>query len=395
MGVLNRALFYLLFGSIFLVLKFPVFASKIDYSAKTENPLSKWERFIQSDLDSCKILLFELSKNIRNNPKELAIFHLISGSYCARIGAYEESVYFLNLSKSHFFQLQDFELLTKILNEIGIAFHLSGNRHEAKYYYERSIETGTKTGDELLEILAEINLARVYIEEEKYERGLQHLQHYISISKKFEKFEALSNAYASLVDLYLSKEDISLALTYAKELQYLAGRSNNNNVMIRALTNQAIIAFYNEENEKAEDLFQQILFRQKQQKNPLKQSEAYFNLAGFYLDFNVAASRSYLDSAYQIARSIKAYSMQEDILLFRQNELKDPLASKELIALHKIIEEEKKTLIEQLKIKNNEGNLGYKPTYHILIFLLIAGNIILVIVGIYRKLVNRQRKLRP
>lgn len=196
---------------------------------------------------------------------------------------------------------------------------MSGNRHEAKYYYEQSILSGEQTNDELLSILAEINLAKLNIEDEKYEVALEHLNRYIFISKKFKKYESLSNAYATIVDLYLTKEDLELALKYAKELQYVAGRSNSQNVMIQALTNQAILAFYSEENEKAEDLFQQILFLRKQQKHPLKISEAYFNLAGYYLDFNLLNSKKYLDSAYQIALKIELIPCKKTFCYLKRN----------------------------------------------------------------------------
>jgi len=337
----------------------------------------KWERYIQSDLDSCKILVLNLRQMDNKSPNDDAIFHLISGSYLARIGAFKQSIDHLNQAKLYFLQLQDFELLTKILNEIGICFHLSGNRQEATYYYEQSMLCGKKADDELLSILAEINLAKLYIEDEKYVAAFTQLQHYISISKKYEKFEALSNAYAALVDLYLRKEDIPFALKYAKELQYVAGRTNNQNIMLRALTNQAILAFYNEENDKAEDLFHQILHLRKQQNHPLKLSDAYFNLAGYYIEFNIETAKKYLDSAYKIAIDNQAYSLQEDILLFKQKELNDSFATEEIKALRRIIEKERKVLLKSLETMQNEA-IEKKTSRH---FILIS-TLIIVILGL-------------
>ncbi|MFM7467822.1 MAG: hypothetical protein ACKO2O_07970 [Crocinitomicaceae bacterium] len=311
------------------------------------------------------------------SPNDDAIFHLISGSYLARIGAFKQSIDHLNQAKLYFLQLQDFELLTKILNEMGICFHLSGNRQEATYYYEQSMLCGKKADDELLSILAEINLAKLFIEDEKYVTAVARLQHYICISKKYEKFEALSNAYAALVDLYLRKEDIPFALKYAKELQFVAGRTNNQNIMLRALTNQAVLAFYNEENDKAEDLFHQILHLRKQQNHPLKLSDAYFNLAGYYIDFNIETAKKYLDTAYKIAIDNHAYSLQEDILLFKQKELNDSLATEEIKTLRRIIEKERKVLLKSLETMQNEA-IERKTSRH---FLLIS-TLITVILGL-------------
>lgn len=383
---MTKASFFIIFASIFLVKKSFALTTTFPHKIKTESPLSKWERYIQSDLDSCKILIFHLTNIHQKSPNDAAIFHLISGSYLARVGFYEEGIKQLSKAKSYFFQLQDLELLTKILNEIGIAFQLSGNRHEAKYYYEQSILSGEQTNDELLSILAEINLAKLNIEDEKYEVALEHLNRYIFISKKFKKYESLSNAYATIVDLYLTKEDLELALKYAKELQYVAGRSNSQNVMIQALTNQAILAFYSEENEKAEDLFQQILFLRKQQKHPLKISEAYFNLAGYYLDFNLLNSKKYLDSAYQIALKNRAYSMQEDILLFKKEQLCDTLAFEELNSLRERIEEERESLVRSLNFESNELSIHNKPKYDSLILILMIVNFVLLLLGVIKKL---------
>lgn len=383
---MTKASFFIIFASIFLVKKTFALTTTFPHKIKTESPLSKWERYIQSDLDSCKILIFHLTNIHQKSPNDAAIFHLISGSYLARVGFYEEGIKQLSKAKSYFFQLQDLELLTKILNEIGIAFQLSGNRHEAKYYYEQSILSGEQANDELLSILAEINLAKLNIEDEKYEVALEHLNRYIFISKKFKKYESLSNAYATIVDLYLTKEDLALALKYAKELQYVAGRSNSQNVMIQALTNQAILAFYSEENEKAEDLFQQILFLRKQQKHPLKISEAYFNLAGYYLDFNLLNSKKYLDSAYQIALKNRAYSMQEDILLFKKEQLCDTLAFEELNSLRERIEEERESLVRSLNFESNELSIHNKPKYDSLILILMIVNFVLLLLGVIKKL---------
>ena len=326
------------------------------------------------------------------SPNDDAIFHLISGSYLARIGAYKQSIEHLNQAKLYFLQLQDLELLTKILNEIGICFQLSGNRQEARYYYEQSMLCGKKADDELLSILAEINLAKLSIEDEKYESAVAQLQHYISISKKYEKFEALSNAYAALVELYLTIEDIPIALKYSKELQYVAGRSNNYNLMVRALTNQAILAFYSEEQDKAEDLFHQILYLRKQQKHPLKLSEAYFNLAGYHLDFNIETAKKYLDSAYQIAIKNRAYSLQEDVLLFKQSELNDAFAYEELKNLRRIIDKERKVLLESIDKYPSLSNHPKDYRYFPVILLLGIVNFALLSMTVYNKLSNKRKK---
>lgn len=352
----------------------------------------KWERYIQSDLDSCKILLLNLRQMDNKSPNDDAIFHLISGSYLARIGAFKQSIDHLNQAKLYFLQLQDFELLTKILNEIGICFQLSGNRQEAIYYYEQSMLCGKKADDELLSILAEINLAKLFIEDENYVAAVAQIQHYISISKKYEKFEALSNAYAALVDLYLTKEDIPFALKYAKDLQYVAGRTNNQNIMLRALTNQAILAFYKEENDKAEDLFHQILHLRKQQNHPIKLSDAYFNLAGYYIDYNIETAKKYLDSAYQIAIDNHAYSLQEDILLFKQKELNDSLATEEIKTLRRIIEKERKVLLDSIDKKPSFPNQLKEFKYIPLILILGIVNFVLLTMATFNKLSNKRKK---
>ncbi|MFM7637446.1 MAG: hypothetical protein ACKO5W_06230, partial [Crocinitomicaceae bacterium] len=83
---LTKALLLIVFGSVFLFQKSIAFTSNVPYSRSNENPLMKWERYIQSDLDSCKILVLNLRQMDNKSPNDDAIFHMISGSYLARIG---------------------------------------------------------------------------------------------------------------------------------------------------------------------------------------------------------------------------------------------------------------------------------------------------------------------
>jgi len=351
-----------------------------------EQPLKLWEKYIETDIDSCKLLTLHLRKNCENSPYEVAVYHLVSGSYLSRIGAFQEGIYHLKQAKSYFFQLQDFELLSKILNEIGIAFQLSGNTHEARSYYRHSMEAGRNSDNKLHAVLAEINLAKLTIEEEKYDQAFEHLQHYISVIKPLEKFDALVNACAALVDLFLAKDDIPNALYYCKEQQYYAGKTNNPNTYIKALTNNAILAFYSSDFEKASQLFKRILSMRKNQDHPLKLAEAYFNLAGLYIENKPMISRLYLDSAAVIADRNKLFSMEEDILLFRKEQFKDSTTTKALVALKKKISMENQLMIKTLSLDDQKFlKESGKLSFSLLTYLLIGINIILIIVTFYNK----------
>ena len=351
-----------------------------------EQPLKLWERYIETDIDSCKSLALHLRKNCDNSPYEAAVYHLISGSYLSRIGAFQEGIHQLKQAKSYFFQLQDFELLSKILNEIGIAFQLSGNTHEARTYYRHSMEAGRNSDNKLHAVLAEINLAKLAIEEEKYDQAFEHLQHYISVIKPLEKFDALANAHAAMADLFLSKDDIPNALYYCKEQQYYAGKTNNRNTYIKGLTNGAILAYYSSDFEKASQLFKRILSMRKNQDHPLKLAEAYFNLAGLYIENKPMISRLYLDSAAVIADRNKLFSMEEDILLFRKEEFKDSTTTKALVALKKKISMENQLMIKTLSLNDQKFDKeSGKLSFSVLTYLLIGINIILIIMTFYNK----------
>ena len=385
-----KPLFHILLFVGFSLLPIPSINSQQNINpVSLKNPLQLWEKYIQYNVDSCKLLAIQLRASSSNNQKNAAIFHLVSGSYLTRIGMYEEALRHLSISKSYFFQLQDFELLSKIYNEIGIALHYSGNLTDAVSYYKSSIESGINSENELAEILAEINLAKLYITEGKYDPALNHVFHYISIARKHNKYEALSNAYATLVDFYLTKEDISMALKYAKELLYIAGKSNNLNISVLALTNQAILSFYNEEPQKALAIFQQILSIRKAQNLPLKLAEAYFNLAGFYLEENPIISKLYIDSAYTISKKNKLYTMEEDILLFKKDELKDSTAEQLIQKLKLKMKLEKESLLNVLKIKENTIPPS-RPfaIAQLFIYLLVVLNICLIAIALFKKLTN-------
>ncbi len=391
-STLNKLIFQLFLASSFLFYGWSLQATRQYFSNTSEHPLAKWERYIQNDLDSCKLLALSMRTNYQHSVYDASVYHLISGSYLTRIGSFEAGIEHLRIAKSYFFQWQDFELLSKILNEIGIAFQLSGNRYEAKSYYLNAMETGAKTGNELFGVLPEINLAKLYTEQENYDLGLQHLHHYIGVLKKYQKFEALGNAYAALVDLYLTKEDIPLAIKYAREQQYYAGKSKNPTSYIQALTNQAIIAFYEEDNEKSEQLFLKILSLQKNNGHPLKLSEAYFNLAGFYVETDRKISTKFLDSAYQIAKTNRLFSMQEDVLLFMQTELEDSSATYKINELKRIIDAERTKLTANLQVDKLVDNQKANTDLRIVIYLLSGANIFLITFRIFNHLANKRKK---
>ena len=131
---------------------------------------------------------------------------------------------------------------------------------------------------------------------------------------------------------------------------------------------------------------------QKNNGHPLKLSEAYFNLAGFYVETDRKISTKFLDSAYQIAKTNRLFSMQEDVLLFMQTELEDSSATYKINELKRIIDAERTKLTANLQVDKLVDNQKANTDLRIVIYLLSGANIFLITFRIFNHLANKRKK---
>lgn len=316
---------------------FKSFKNAKSIDEKTRKALELWEYYLRNDLDSLQILASELVKTNNRNSFSLAVSKRIFGCYQVRKGKIKEGIKLLKESKNYFLSIGDIQLLCEELNELGIAYFLQGDLETAAFYYKSSLATGAQSPKETDAILAEVNLAKVYIADKDFKQAMAILNHYLFTAKELKKWEAVANAYSVLADVYLNQGNFERAKIYCKKQLFYAKKGNALNLKINALNNQALIFYFEGNPNEALSLFKQILSIRKKQNIPSKIYDAYFNLASFYVEENPSLASKFMDSCRIVAKKSAYLKLELEALQFKRDELKELNLSKDIESVEKEI----------------------------------------------------------
>jgi tetratricopeptide (TPR) repeat protein len=263
-----------------------------------------------------------LKKSSNKNAFTRAISCHILGIYEVRKGDFSNGIVLLKAAKNYSLSMQDLELLTSDVNELGNAYFLKGDFKTAEFYYKTSLDIGEDSPNETDAFLALVNLARIHILQKKYSEAKQELEKYIFLATKNEKWEAVANAYAVFADLALEQKNNKLAKLYCENSFSFSNKTMKSYFYLNALTNKAIIFFLSNEKKQALELFQKILRDRKTENIPHKIFEAYFNLADYFWYFDKLVSITYIDSCTQLAKKQGLLGLELEAIEFKIDELK-------------------------------------------------------------------------
>jgi tetratricopeptide (TPR) repeat protein len=335
---------------------FKTFKSTNSIDEKTQRALELWEYYLRNDVDSLQILAAELANTKNRTSFSMAVSKRIFGCYQIRKGKILEGIKLLKESKNYFLSIGDMQLLCEELNELGIAYYLQGDLETAAFYFKSSLTTGAQSPKESDAILAEVNLAKVYIAQKDFKQATAILNHYIFTAKELKKWEAVANAYSVLADVNLNLEKYELAKSLCKKQLNYAKKGKALNLKINALNNQALIFYFEGNPNKALVLFYEILKIREKQNIPSKIYDAYYNLASYYVKENVKLSNSYMDSCILMAEKGNYLFLKLEALRFKRDELKQLNLSKTITTLEDEIkvlnlsnEKEREELTQLLK----------------------------------------------
>ena len=301
---------------------FSSFKNEKNHLRKAKIALELSAEYVRYNIDSLKILAEELKKSSNKNAFTRAISCRILGIYEVRKGDFNNGVVLLKAAKNYSLSMQDLELLTSDMNELGNAYFLKGDFKTAEFYYKTSLEIGEDSPNETDAFLALVNLARIHILQKKYSEAKQELEKYIFLATKNEKWEAVANAYAVFADLALEQENYDLAKLYCEKSFSASNKIMRSHFYLNALTNKAIINFLSNEKKQALELFQKILRDRKTENIPHKIFEAYFNLAGYFVVSDKNLSEKYSDSCLQLAKKQGLLGLELEAIKFKIDELK-------------------------------------------------------------------------
>lgn len=328
------------------------------------------EYFLRTNTDSLwnnAMYMNKISKELEDREGVL-VSKWMFGNYFIKKGQASTGIDFLKEVKYYYVSKGDFEKVCKLLNDIGIGYFLQGDYATAEEHYKASLRAGDETVNPSLSILAEVNLAKLYIQQKKLEKAQALLNHYIKEAKRLKKFESVANAYGVKADVYLSQNNLEIASEFCEKQWKYALLSNSVQQKVNALTNKGIIAFTNNDFQAALHCFLDVLSLRKQEHFPHRMYEAYYNMAGVYLDTDNQLSFSYIDSAQQVAHRYGLLVSEREALLYKRNDLNLPIDENQLKNLEKTIalleeqnKEEREAVVLTLKdMKNKEQ----KTTWH-------------------------------
>ena len=362
-------------------ISFAAFKKENQLENKTRKALELWEYYLRNDVDSLPFLAAELTTSKNQNSFSHAVSKRIFGCFQVRKGKILEGIKLLKESKNYFLSIGDMQLLCEELNELGIAYYLQGDLETAAFYFKASLSKGAQSPKETDAILAEVNLAKVFIAKKDFKQATAILNHYIFIAKELKKWEAVANAYTVLADVQLNLVNYPKAKNYYEKQLFFAKKGNALNLKINALNNQALIFYFEGNPTEALSLFYQILSIRKKQNIPSKIYDAYYNLASFYVEENPFLANQLIDSCRIVAKKSQYLQLELEALQFKRDELKQLNLSAEITKLEKAIqtlnitnEKERETLTKLLKqeittVEENNIGIVFSITVGLLILL--------------------------
>lgn len=301
---------------------FSSFKNEKNQLRKAKMALELSQEYVRYNIDSLKIIAEELKESSNKNAFTRAISCRILGIYEVRKGDFNNGIVLLKAAKNYSLSMQDLELLTSDMNELGNAYFLKGDFKTAEFYYKTSLDIGEDSPNETDAFLALVNLARIHILQKKYSEAKQELEKYIFLATKNEKWEAVANAYAVFADLALEQKNYKSAKLYCEKSFSAANKTIKSYFYLNALTNKALVYFLSNEKKQALELFQKILRDRKTENIPHKIFEAYFNLASYFADSDKNLSEKYSDSCLQLAKKQGLLGLELEAIEFKIEELK-------------------------------------------------------------------------
>jgi tetratricopeptide (TPR) repeat protein len=316
---------FLIRNNLFATDRFDLFLSEKNIHAKTQKALELWSDYMVGSIDSLQILGVELLKSSTKQNSEFAkaISYRILGCYDVRTGKANRGIHLLTISKNYFVSKNDNEMTCESMNELGIAYFLKGDLETAQHFFEASLEFGNDSPVESNRFLAKLNLAKVFYEKEQFAEAKFLIVEYINQANYLKKWESVSNAYSLLGELALNKDQLRTATKYFEKQIYYAKKTNSASYITRAINNQAIVAYFQENQKLALKLFHQVLERRKEEGFPFNIYDAYFNLSRFYYPNELKIALEYNDSCFQIARKYKLIKLELEVYKWRFEHYKD------------------------------------------------------------------------
>lgn len=228
-----------------------------------------------------------LNQGITDDSESLIMYgKLVLSDYYNTEGKVDFSIKYLTECINYYKRKGDLENLAHAQNLMGIAYIYSSEYNKAATWLIKSIKTAEKIGPDNQSYMGQLNLAEVYIREEKLDLAEAEVLSYIEKTKKQNLLVGLKRGYDFLAKVYMHKGDMQLAIQYYKQALELALKNASKTGKANAYNNMAIAHFEMGEMELSLENFKKALQLRIELNDPLEICESYYNLGdwNFYQD---------------------------------------------------------------------------------------------------------------
>ena len=120
-------------------------------------------------------------------------------------------------------ELDDYELLAGINNNIGLAYNAIGNNAEALKHYYTALEEADKAGNEFVSSVVVSNIGIILFSQKKYQEAAEKFWESRRFSDEIQDTIGIILAYSNLAEIEMEKEEYDKALSYL-DTAYLAAK---------------------------------------------------------------------------------------------------------------------------------------------------------------------------
>lgn len=165
---------------------------------------------------------------------------------------------------------------------MGVSAFLQGDVSQAEFYYNKSADFALASGEDRFIMLSIINLSRIYVIQDNFEKAEKAIDEYIDFMLKDAAMKRLAAAYGLKGQLYLDQGKNEKAIEYFTQSMETGLTAGNMTSVANGYTNLAIAEYLSNDFQKSEQYFQLALAYRIKGKDKYYIAEGYYNLGDFY-----------------------------------------------------------------------------------------------------------------
>ncbi len=293
---------------------FSEFENEKDSSKRIELGIESWNYYLRNNLDSIRIVGYELVNNDSISLYAVGIRNL--GSYHVRTNDINKGIELLGEAREMFSDLNLEVLLSETENELGNAFFLQGNYNQASRYFFASIVHGSLTADITAKYNGMIGFGKTVCAIGDTIKGLLFIHEYLERCLRDKKYESASDAcgYLGMIAGLNGRIELMSAY-YGRGIRY-ASRSDSKTHRANAYTNKAIDYFYHDKVDSSMFYFFEALSIRKEVGATRPIVESLYNLCLLNIETDrLDEAREYAEKGELLSEAGGIRSWQLDCLI--------------------------------------------------------------------------------